>query len=258
MQNVLIFLAVVGGSVALSVILLQAFRRVMPRLLTTEDHQIAGHFLGAVAGFYGVLLAFVVVIAWGQFQDAKIIVTREANQAGDLFRLTRFFPEPAQSNMRASVIAYDQVVVTKEWPEMAARGESKEAWTALDNIWNVYGSFQPQAPPQALAYELSLARLTDLSDARRLRLLASREKVPGVLWGVLIMGGVISIFFTYLFRLQHVLAQVLMTASLAGLIAFILFLVMEFDAPFSGAVRVKPEVFERELQRMGAPVASFR
>ena len=250
MQVALLFVAIVGGSTVFSVLLLQLLRRKVPKLLKQEDHEIAGHFLGVVGGFYGVLLAFTVVMVWGQFNDAEVVVTREANQAGDLLRLARGFPEPAQSTMRNSLIDYERVVVTREWPDMAAHRECTEAWTALDNVWSAYRDEQPQTPVQTQLYQLSLARLADLSDARRMRLLYARGKVPGVLWALLILGGAATVLFTYLFRLEHVRAQAIMTGIVAGLISFILFLVMDFDQPFDGAVRIQPEIFSRELQRM--------
>ena len=219
--------------------------------MQAEDHQIAGHFLGAVAGFYGVLLAFVVVMVWGQFQEATLLVTREANQLGDLLRLCHGFPQPAQARMRLSLITYSQTVISQEWPDMAAQRENAAAWDAIANIWAAYHDFHPQTPAEISLYQLSLARLADLSDARRLRLLSARGKVPGVLWAVLDGGGAVIILFTLLFRLRHSLAQTIMTASMAGLISVILFLIMDFDRPFDGAIRVHPEVFERELQRMG-------
>lgn len=253
-MQILIFLVIVGGSIALSIILLRLSRRKFPGLLTEQDHEVAGHFLGTVAGFYGVLLAFVVVAVWGQFQDATLLVTREANHLGDLLRLSRGFPEPAQSRMQASLINYSRAVITQEWPDMAAHRESTAAWDALSNVWAAYHAFEPQTPAQVALYQLSLNRLAELSDARRFRLLSARAKVPVVLWAVLDLGAILTVFFTMLFRLHNAKAQSVMTASLAGLISLILFLIMSFDRPFDGAIRVKPEVFERELQRMGVSV----
>ena len=137
---------------------------------------------------------------------------------------------------------------------MAAHRESPEAWAALGDVWSSYREYRPQTSAQIQIYEICLTRLADLSDARRMRLLYSREKVPGVLWALLILGGIATVSFTYLFRLEHVRAQAVMTAILAGLIAFILFLVMDFDQPFGGAIHISPEIFSRELQRMHTPV----
>src|SRR5215211_7244930 len=47
-----------------------------------------------------------------------------------------------------------------------------------------------------------------LSDARRMRLVAAEEGIPGVLWAVLIFAGIAAIGFTYLFGLENTWAQI--------------------------------------------------
>ncbi|MCA1688663.1 MAG: hypothetical protein LC714_08770, partial [Actinobacteria bacterium] len=88
----------------------------------------------------------------------------------------------------------------------------------------------------------------DLVDERRLRLLEAREGIPHVLWGVLVVGGIIVVGFTYLFGLENTRSHTLMIAALAAIIALALFTIYALDHPFGGITRVQPEAFELALE----------
>ena len=77
----------------------------------------------------------------------------------------------------------------------------------------------------------------------------AEESLPSVLWVVLIVGGIVAVGFAYLFGMENTWAHALMVASLAGVIALVLFTIAAMDHPFSGAARVGPEAFELVLNR---------
>ena len=77
----------------------------------------------------------------------------------------------------------------------------------------------------------------------------AEESLPTVLWVVLIVGGMVTVGFAYLFGLEDTGAHMLMVASLAGVIALVLFTIGVLDHPFSGSARVGPEAFELVLNR---------
>ena len=66
---------------------------------------------------------------------------------------------------------------------------------------------------------------------------------------VLIVGGVITVGFTYLFGLENTLVHLLMVASLAMIISLSLFTVAALDYPFKGDIRIQPDAFEQVLDR---------
>jgi hypothetical protein len=82
-----------------------------------------------------------------------------------------------------------------------------------------------------------------------MRLVMAEEGLPTVLWVVLIVGGIVAVGFTYLFGMEDTGAHALMVASLAGVIALVLFTIAALDHPFSGSARVGPEAFELVLNR---------
>jgi hypothetical protein len=88
-----------------------------------------------------------------------------------------------------------------------------------------------------------------LADARRMRLVAAEEGVPGVLWAVLIFGGIAAVSFTYLFGLENTWAHRLMVVILAAVIGLVLFTIGAMEHPFSGGARIGTEAFDLILEK---------
>jgi cation transporter-like permease len=80
-------------------------------------------------------------------------------------------------------------------------------------------------------------------------LLEAEQGLPVVLWIVLIAGGIIVIGFTYLFGLESTVIHLLMVASLALIIALVLFTVAALNYPFKGDITVGPDAMEQILGR---------
>ena len=137
---------------------------------------------------------------------------------------------------------------------MAQGRSSPKAWDTLDELRGTILELQPPKGAQQtgydqMRYEELLVQLHDLGNARRERLLAAEQGLPPILWVVLILGGVITVGFTYLFGLQNTLAHLLMVAALALVISMSLFTVAALDFPFRGDIHIHPSAYENDLER---------
>ncbi len=106
---------------------------------------------------------------------------------------------------------------------------------------------------QALQNE-GLRLVDDLDEQRALRLLEVREGLPPILWVVLVVGGVITVTFTYLFGLETPWLHMLAVAALTVLVSLILYTIAVLEYPFDDEARVGPDAFElvlHEIERDG-------
>lgn len=250
MQTWLLGVVIVGVSVLAAHIGLHIVRHRIPLPVLQTQHEVAGFIIGVLGAIYAVLLAFVVVVVWNQFEDAKTTVEKEANQLNDLSRIAQGFSAPAQQRLLDGIRIYTEQVVSDEWKTMSEGRASTKAQAAMENLWQTYRELEPQTNRENALYAESLDRLSDISDNRRLRIHASRDDVPAVVQVLLWGGGLITIAFTYFFGVKSLRAQALMTAALAGVVAFILFLVVVLDNPFHGYLRVTPESMQEVLDRI--------
>jgi hypothetical protein len=148
-------------------------------------------------------------------------------------------------------------VVEHEWllmeqgraPLMTQTRGTPTGWTIVDDMRQYIQGFEPRTKGEEQLYAEGLDQVDTLSDAKRTRLVAAEEGVPGVLWSVLIFGGIVAVGFTYLFGLENTWAHRLMVVTLAAVIGLVLFTVSAMEHPFSGGARIGPGAFDLILER---------
>jgi Protein of unknown function (DUF4239) len=226
-------------------------QRLVPPALREEHNDVAGFIYAVLGVAYAVLLAFVVIAVWQNYETAKTNVDTEANELAGVYFLASQLPEPQRTHVQDLARRYARVVVEEEWSMMEQGQTSPRADSLLRQLRSKLLEFDPSTEREQVLYEGGLTRLHDAVDARRSRLLEVREGIPNLLWVVLVVGGVITVSFTYLFGLKSNLAHALMVAALTLLICAILFTIGEFDYPFSGVVEIRSDAFKEMLGSFG-------
>jgi hypothetical protein len=237
--------------VFVSVAGLLTFRRLMPADQLRSNRDSVAVFTTIIATIYAVLLAFVVVIVWQQYDGARAAVMREASALIDLSRLSLELPAPAGSHLRRELTTFTQTALDHEWASLAVGEENTETEKALNTLWHVV-SRETVATSQndAAILQTALERLTDLSDSRRICLNASADAMPPVLWSLLLGGAAINIAFTYMLGVSSQRWHVVMTVLLAAEVGFVLFLIATLDNPFSAGAAISQEPLRRALRVM--------
>lgn len=240
--------AIVVIAIALSLGGLILVRRSVKLSMLESHHDVAGFILAVVGVIYAVLLAFVVVVTWQQFEDARAAADREAALVDDLYRTSLALPTGGQQ-MRVALRDYTQSVVAEEWPEMARHHrESQHTDMALTRVWTTLRAVRPQGGHETPFYEEAVPRLLDAGELRRERVLSSGTHLPVPVWVVLIAGAAISVGFTYFFGVKNFVAQALMVSALAAITGLVLFLILSLDLPFTGDVGVEPTAMKDVLE----------
>ncbi len=227
---------------------LEAVRRLVPAQLRQEHNDVAGFIYAVVGVIYAVLLALVVIAVWEEHEQAKATAREEANELADVFWLAHSLPEPLGPRIQELARSYAAVVAEEEW-ELMARGEgsSPEAWALMDEMRLGVQGIEVRTPAEQVLFEHGLERIDALADARRERMVEAEEGIPAVLWAVLVLGGIVTVGFTYLFGLENTWSHRLMVAAVAGLIGLVLSTIGTLEYPFSGGTRIGPEAFELVL-----------
>jgi hypothetical protein len=222
-------------------------QRLVPPERREGQNDVAGFIFAVLGVAYAVLLAFVVIAVWQDYKTAQTNVESEAHELAGVYFLASQLPEPDRTRIQDLARTYARVVVEEEWPMMAGGQTSPRADSLLRRLTSKILEFDPHTEGEQVLYESGLKQLHDAADARRSRLLEVREGIPDLLWVVLVVGGVITVCFTYLFGLKSNLAHALMVAALTLVICGILFTIGEFNNPFSGVVEIRPEAFKEVL-----------
>ena len=248
---------VVGGTCLVALAGLELVQRLVPATSRQPHNDVAGFIYAALGVIYAVLLALVVIAVWGEYDAANETVEQEANAVAEIVWLAHRLPEPEGTHIQQLARSYAHEVVDIEWPLME-QGQAPlmtqtqgtpAGWTIIDEIRATIQDFQPHTKADEQLYAEGLDQIQRLADARRMRLVAAEECIPGVLWAVLIFGGIATIGFTYLFGLENTWAHRVMVLTLAAVIGLVLFTIGAMEHPFSGGARIGTGAFDLILER---------
>ena len=211
------------------------------------NHAVADPLLSVIGTLFSVLLGFLVAGAIQRFDEARINVQEEAGALADVFRGAAGFPEPVRTELQNKCISYADIVITKEWKLMEEKKSSADAWETYSDIWRLCVEFIPANDGQSNVHQAVLGAISHLGNYRTLRFAAMVNQLPLGMWLVVLAGGGATIAFTYFFEVTNEKTQVLMTGLVATVMALNIFLLANYDYPFSGDVHVSSAAFELDL-----------
>jgi hypothetical protein len=239
--------------VGLSVIGLVLFRRAVSHTRLESANTVSGQVFQLAGVLYAVLVAFVVVVVWEQFDKAEAAAQSEASAIADLLRDSQALPAAVRPELQQSLITYAQDVLDDEFPRMR-RGESIEQESEhLTAVWQAYLKVQPVTETEKAFYNEAIGRLNDLGGSRKVRISSSQSEIPGELWVLLLGGGVVVMAFTYMFGTPDLVLHACAVALTAALMAFVMYLIFALEHPFVGALSVKPNAYINVLEIWSHP-----
>lgn len=244
---VALIVLVVAEIYAVGLMLMTRYRYGVSRLKL--NNEVAGFKFAVVGVFYAVTLAFVVIAVWGDYSDTEKAVRDEAKAAVDLYHVAAALPDQGDE-IQEGLVRYVQSVRTKAWDVMAVGERSAVVAKDLRALNDAVLALQPKDEKESVLFDHALKLVTLIADSRNERLDSANGSVPGVLWIVLGVGALITLGYPAFFAASNVGAQILMTGSLAALVALSLLLALAFDFPFTGNPHISRAPFADALLQM--------
>ena len=240
MRSIITLGLTVGASMAAAVAGLVAVRAAVPPGYLQPSNDVGGGYLQTIGTIYAVLLAFVVFVVWTQSNDARRLVERQADELADVLRITAALGGPVAGRVAAAARAYAREVADREWEFLAAGASGPCATELFDRMWTELAAFEPGTAREEALFAEAVSRFSEAGDARADLLHCGRVRLPVLLWLLLLTGAVGTVGSMYLFGVERLWPLAAMTASLAGAVSFMLFLIRDLDNPFRGDWRVSP------------------
>ena len=243
-------LVVVGGTLA-SVIGMLWVRKLFHITKLESHHEVAGYLLSVIGTLYAVLLGLIVVDVQSKYQQAQLMAETEANAAADMFMLAQALTPAEGDKLTKNIASYVDVVLQQEWgTEVAHASFTEGSVVPLRQIWKTLGSYEPVTNREQACYGTMLTTLGQLADARRFRVVSTRGGISHVLWGVLIVGGICTVLFTYFFGVENAYAHIAMMALLSLCLSLNVMLVVLFSNPYRGDLKIEPDGFRYDQKIM--------
>ncbi|MDC7337346.1 DUF4239 domain-containing protein [Streptomyces lydicus] len=237
-----IAMAAVCGVVLLITVLKE--RRITEDHDPTETPDVIEYLTMMVGVVYAIVLGLAIAGVWEARSAAEDTVRTEAQALHEVSARARAYPAPVRDRIRSDVTAYASYVVHKEWPVMAERGQLTARGTELlAKVRSDVTDYHPANDFEGQSYQPLVDQVGVVDAARSARADAADSTLPGVVWFGLITGGAICIGVVFTLQIRRSPRELLMAGLFSALIAFLLFLVWDFDAPFSRGISASADPF---------------
>ena len=238
--------------IAVGVLASLAFLFLVTRTSAATSRKESNDFTGAVVAVigttYAVILAFMLSGVWNMFQQAETNAEQEANSLVNIWRVSSSVDANTGQAVQALCRKYAQTVLDVEWPAMHDQTPTpKEGSDIINQFWRLAGQSQDRSGGTSIASYQMMEELRMLTEYRRIRLMQSREELPGILRAVLIAGGMITVAASCFFGVPNFRFHVLQVVVLSFLISLVLVAIYDIDRPYQGSVVVQPDGFRLAL-----------
>ncbi|MFE9095839.1 DUF4239 domain-containing protein [Streptomyces sp. NPDC007264] len=182
---------------------------------------------------YAIVLGLAIAGVWEARGAAQDHVQAEAQALHEISERVRVYPADVRDRIRADVDAYVGHVVTTEWKSMAEHGTvTVRGRELLQRIRQDVTDHKPATEFQAQAYQPLLDQVTAADTARAARADAAGSTMPPVVWFGLVAGAVVTIGMVFALQIRRSARELVLAGLFSALIAFLLFLIWDFDAPY--------------------------
>jgi Protein of unknown function (DUF4239) len=245
-QNIIILVLSMTGSML--------FMAILNRIWSREKRQIHNDLIGwqlnIIGTTYAVILGFMLYTVWTDFGSANLNVDLEASALRNIYRLGEGLPDPQRIQLQSQARAYAQAVIDQDWPAMARGVTPEESHQINQDMWKTLMSVKVATPSEVVAEDHALSELSTLTEHRRTRLLQSKYHLPTIFWGVLLIGGFLTIASASMFGSANARLHALQVFAFTLLITLVLLAIADVNLPYRGWVHVDNYAFIRAQENM--------
>ncbi|EDY50724.1 integral membrane protein [Streptomyces clavuligerus] len=244
-----------AGAVVVAVVLLSHRRRAAAagddpkgpeEIEEVETPDVLEYMTMMVGVVYAIVLGLAIAGVWEARGSAQADVQREAQALHEISQRATVLPRDAREELREDIDAYVSHVVRTEWKHMIEQEElTQRGDELLAEIREDIALRTPTNELEAQTYQPMLERVSVVSDARTTRAENAASTLPGVVWFGLIIGALVTVGLIFTMRMGRSGRELLLAGLFSALIAFLLFMVWDFDAPFGRSGTDTAEVFEQ-------------
>ena len=242
-------LVIVVVVLVMSVVMLLVRRRAPEGSYFTDGDRAAGVF-GVLATGFSVLLAFIIVLGYQAYDQARTGAESEAILVAQQVETAQFFAEPARSQLSGDLVCYARTVVGPEWQalETGTLDTQINPWAA--RMFQTLKQADPKTAAEQSAYDTWTSQTQARELARNTRLHGAAGLIPAPMWVALFV--LAGLLFTYLLffadSAERAATQVLLMASVTVVVVSSLLLITFFNHPFgTGVGTLKPTAMQRTL-----------
>ncbi|MFF3558611.1 hypothetical protein ACFYXS_00990 [Streptomyces sp. NPDC002574] len=182
---------------------------------------------------YAIVLGLAIAGVWEGRGAAEDAARREAQALHEVQERVQVYPAAVRDRVRGDIDTYVSYVVDTEIPYMIKHGDNTQRGSdLLGVVRRDVTSFEPRTPLANQAYQPVVDQVAAADDARNARADSSGPTMPGVVWFGLIVGGLVAVGLIFTLQIRRSRRELILAGLYSALIAFLLFLIWDFNAPY--------------------------
>ncbi|MBW1596201.1 DUF4239 domain-containing protein [Streptomyces sp. JJ38] len=197
---------------------------------------------------YAIVLGLAIAGVWEARNGATEWVRLEAQALHEVHERLDAYPDPVRTEVREDVEEYVAYTVNEEWPKMIEQGQLTERGDVLfDRVRTGVTRFEPSTTLESHAYPGLVDQVTAADEARSARGQSTGSTMPAVVWFGLIVGALVVIGMVFVLQIRRTTRELALAGLFSALMAFLLFLIWHFDAPYERGLADSTEPFAQLL-----------
>jgi hypothetical protein len=212
-------------------IFIRPFFRVLVRS-QPDLNTLLGNFVSIYGVFYGILMGLLAVAAYQNKAEVEHAIT---------------YPDAVRAPLQETIRDYVQFVIEEEWPAMRQGKLAYGGMPLINRLQQQLSAYEPATSGQYLAHQEATQQFYRFFELRAVRLYSATTGIPGIMWYVVLLGALVSIFLVWLFEMS-LIAEFFLGGLMSFFIGTMISLILVLDRPLRGEFGISPEVFRLVLR----------
>ncbi|MEU8518669.1 DUF4239 domain-containing protein [Streptomyces sp. NBC_01216] len=230
-------LAMAAACVVVLTIVVINHRRITDDDDPSETPDVIEYMTMMIGVVYAIVLGLAIAGVWEARGAAQETARQEAQALHEISERVEVYPADVRTRIRADIDAYVSYVVDDEWRHTSERGELSERGTELlDRLRRDVTDYRPADDHEGQAYQPLVDQVAVVDDARGSRGQSAGATMPGVVWFGLVTGALVTVGLIFTLQIRRTGRELLLAGLFSALIAFLLFLIWDFDAPYGRGI----------------------
>jgi len=240
-----------AGAVVVTVVMLRQ-RRIPDDDDPSETPDVIEYMTMMIGVVYAIVLGLAIAGVWEGLGGAQAETLQEAQALHEVSARVQVYPAPVRDLTRADINAYVSYVVHSEWPYMAEHGALTDRGAALlEKVRRDVSDHKPGSDIEGQSYQPIVDQVALADQARTARGQSAGATMPPVVWFGLIAGALVTVGLIFMLQIRRSARELLLAGLFSALIAFLLFLIWDFDSPFARGLSVTAGPFFDLFPQLG-------
>jgi len=216
--------------------------------VTEEQNETIGVFVSISGVLYGVTLGLLAVGTYENFRQVEERIHEEVSAINAMYRDVTCLKGTGKAVLKHDLEHYVENIITVAWPLQQKGLLPTDGIKIMGNFVAHMTQYDPVDEKDEMFYAELFDQFNVLIEKRRSRLNSVNASLPAVVWIILLVGGVVNIFFTWLLVLPNRRIELVLNSLIGILFGSLIFLIISMDNPYRGEFSVTSDPYKLLLE----------